>query len=99
MAVVPVERLSLQELLRPIIRADRHLTVLRECLCQMLDSTDDLDGHGAQDSLQAAIRHLERTIHLVKINRLLHLVTLQRHLHLQFRHYGLIPPIDWEFED
>ena len=99
MAVVHVERTSLQEFLHPIIRADRHLTILRECLCQMVDSTDDLDGQGAMDSLQAAIRHLERTIHLVKINRLLHLVTLQRHLHLQFRHHGLVPPIDWEFDD
>ena len=99
MAVVPVERLSLQELLRPIIRADRHLTILRECLCQMLDASEDLDGHGAAVSLQNSIQHLERTIHLVKITRLLHLVTLQRHLQVQYRHHGLIPPIDWEFED
>ena len=99
MAVIHIERTSLQELLRAIFRADRHLTILRKYLCQILNSTDDLDGQGAQDSLQSAIHHLERMLYLVKINRLLHLVTFQRHLYLQFRHHGLVPPIDWDFKD
>ena len=99
MALVPVDRIPLQQLLRPVIICDRQLSVLRECETQLLDAADHIDGQGALHSLETTIGHLQRTIQLVKINKLLHLVHLQRSLHLQWRHHGIVPPIDWALDE
>ena len=96
MALVPVDRLPLQQLLAPLICADRQLCILYECLTQLQDASDHVDSPGALHSLQLTVQHLEHTIHLVKINRLLHLVRFQQALHLQFRQHGVVPPIDWD---
>ena len=98
MALVPVDRLPLQQLLAPLICADRQLSILHECLAQLLDASDHIDGQGALHSLDLTVQHLERTIQLVKINKLLHLVRFQRALHLQWRQHGVVPPIDWELD-
>ena len=99
MAVVPLERLSLQRLLQPILIADRQLCILHECLAQLLDASDYITGQGALHSLDLCINHLNRTIQLVKIERLLHLVQLQRALHLQWQHFRLVPYINWDDDD
>ena len=99
MAVVPLERLSLQRLLQPILLADRQMCILHECLAQLLDASDYIDGQGALHSLDLCITHLNRTIQLVKINRLLHLVRLQRELHLQWQHFRMVPYINWDDDD
>ena len=98
MALVPVDRLSLQQLLAPLICADRQLRILFECLTQLQDASDNIDGPGALHALNLTIGHLERTIQLVKINKLLHLVRFQRALHLQWRQHGVVPPVDWEMD-
>ena len=99
MALVPVDRIPLQQLLRPIIICDRQLCVLNECMSQLLDASDFIDGQGALHSLDLTIQHLERTIQLVRINKMLKLVHLQRCLHLQWRHHGIVPPVDWMVDE
>ena len=99
MAIVPIDRTSLQELIRPVIRADRTLCVLHECLFNLIDAADDLEGPGALQALNASVQHLQRAIQLAKINRLLHLVRLQRELHLQWRHHHMVPFIDWDLDE
>ena len=99
MDLVPVDRISLQQLLRPIIICDRQLCVLNECLSQLLDASDFLDGQGALHSLDLTIQHLERTIQLVRISKMLKIVHLQRCLHLQWRHHGVVAPVDWMIDE
>ena len=99
MAIVPYDRIPLQQLLRPVFIADRQLCILHECLTQLLDASDYVDGQGATHALNLTIAHLQRTIELVKIGKLLHLVRLQRALHLEWQRHGVVPPIDWELEE
>ena len=102
MAVVPVDRIPLQQLLFPILCADRQLCILHECWAQLTDTTDHIDylgGHGALAELNLNLHHLQRAINLVKNTKLLHVVRFQRALHTQWRQHGMVPPIDFEMDE
>ena len=101
MALVPVEHISLEQLLFPVRCADRQLSDLHLCLDHLIDMEDHLEDFGAHavvHQLQLTVQHLRTTILYVKLCKLQHLVRFQRALHIQWTHHQLVPPIEFDLD-
>ena len=99
MALVPFHEVSLQHLLRPLIRAEQNLQLLYQCLYSLQDIEDFLEDVATADALDfvnMAIRFVNRAIRAVTFYKLHMCIQLQNQLCLHWHHFRRVPPLDLE---
>ena len=102
MALVPVPEppQSLQNLLLPVLFADRHLNDAQNALYELLHVQDFIDAiplPRASQQISIAIDRLQRVIVALEIYKLDRMAALQRALNSHHQRFGFAPMVDLDW--